>query len=267
MFGPSAHPAFIQRLVPSRTRPILSRARRVLSLQNNCYYLHGAFGLYTKTYLTNYFNFLCDTKMPASWHIECLRRDGTKGLKLTGDFSDQETTVIDFAEYNGLDAFGVMRVQVILRSPEIFLPDVHATLYYKEFYTPGSVIGIMAHSLHVAKANHGIPYPRISPGLLVPPGFRPHLLIASGCGFQPFMHAACANASLAFINFENKKQIYSVSAMKPGECLRIDLFEQYPALSAHLQNKPFALQVVGENFLAKPFILFSNGTTVMGEHL
>lgn len=267
MFGPSAHPMFTKRLQPTQTHPILSRVRGVLGLWNNCYYLHGAFGLITKTYLSNYFNFLCDAHIAASWRIQCLERNGKQVLNLEGDFSNQETVVVDFAEYKGLDEFGIMRVQIIPRSTELFLTEVHATHYDKEFYKPGSPNGIMAHSLHVTRAGHGPEYQRVSPGLLVPDGFSPHLLIASGCNFSPILHTACAKASLQFTNFENAKQTHAVPSMKPGQCLLLDLFFLYPSLKDHIQNKPFGLRVLGENFLAKPFIIFSNGETIMGEHL
>lgn len=196
-----------------------------------------------------------------------MHRDGKQVLDLKGNFYNQETSVIDFAEYQGLDKFGVMRVQVILRSPELFLPKLHTTMYNKEFYRPGSSNGIMAHSLHVAQATHGLPYPRISPGLLVARGFRPYLLIASGCGFHSFLHPSCAKASLTFINFENNERVYQVPSMRPGQCHLLDLFDSYPSLADHIQDKPFGLKVVGENFLSKPFIIFSNGEAIMGEHL
>ncbi len=267
MFGSSAHPIFLERLKPVRQYPLLSRVRKPLGLLNSSYYFKGSFGLETKVYLTNYYNLLCDAGVPASWYLECLDRQGKVALQLQGTFKDNETVIIDLAPYKQLDAFGVVRAQVVMQSDEVFLPQAHSTDFFNEYYQPGSTIGIMAHSLHVARAAHGEPYQRISPGLVVPSAFHPHLLIAGGCNFSKFLHGACTKAKLTFLNFKNEEISKDIEPLKPGACHMIDLFKEIPQLAEHISDKPFTIKILGENFLPKPFMLFSDGEQMFGEHL
>lgn len=266
-FGDHAHPIFIQQLARTTRRPIRTLERDVLALWNSSYYFNGKFGLFTKLYLTNYYRFLCDADMPASWHVQCLKRDGSLARELNGDFGSRPAEIIDLAKQSGLDEYGLLRVKIILRSKEYVLPRIHASLFFTEYERPGTTTTLMAHSLHVGMASHGPAYTRISPALIVPPSFRPHLLIASGCGFHRWLHPACANAALTFIPANNLAKTFFIKPMKPRACQAIDLFDEFNGLEEHIGHEPFLLRVHGQQFLAKPFIFFTNGEAIMGEHL
>lgn len=266
-FGPQAHPIFLKSLAKISRRPIKTLERDMLALWNSSYYFHGIFGLYTKIHLTNYFRFLCDADVPASWHVQCLDRHGRVVCELNGDFGSDLSVIIDLSTQPKLDAFGIIRAKVILRSREVVLPRIHATLFHTVYERPNTTTSIMAHNLHVGMASHGPAYTRISPGLIVPPTFRPHLLIASGCGFHRLFHEACTHALLTFINTRNEPKTFTIKPMKPRECQCIDLFSECEGLAEHIGNEPFSLRVRGQQFLAKPFIMLVNDQAVMGEHL
>jgi len=266
MFGPNALPFFIKEFVPARTRPFLSRNRDKLALGNISYYLQDDI-FHTRVYLYNYFRFLCDTDVPVRYKVELYTRAGTlaatRAEKMRGD-----AEILELSEVRGLDAFGVIRVRIIPDSPEVFIPHAHSTIFYNEYYRPGSPVAVMAHSLHIPAARHSnAPFVRMSPALLVPADSRPFLLIASGCSFNQWGHPACSTAYLTFINEQGRGRKIVVPPMKPLQTQRLDLFAMDGGLREHIGTRPFILKVTGKEFLAKPFIFITNGTSFMGEHL
>ncbi len=257
----------MKEFVQTRTNSLLSRFRGDLALGNISYYINDDV-FFTRVYVHNYFKFLCDADVPARYVIRCYNRKGVQVAQIKGDLTDVETEVIELKDIKGLDTFGVFRVSIIPTSPDMFIPHAHATIFFNEYYRPGSPNSIIAHSLHVPTSRHSdAVYTRTSPGLVVPEGFRPYVLIAGGCGFHPFMHPACASAEISFTNEKGEKRTVPVPAMKPLECRRLDLFAMDPELRSHIGTRPFVLSVVGKDFLSKPFIFISNGTTTSGEHL
>lgn len=266
MFGPNALPFFIKEFVPARTARFRSSNRDHLALGNISYYVHDEVFL-TRVYLYNYFRFLCDADIPARYKIELYTRKGKLAATLAGKFKG-DTEVIELSQIPGLDAFGILRVRIIPDSPEVFIPHAHSTIFYNEYYRLGSSTAVMAHSLHIPAARHSKdPYVRTSPALLIPEGFRPYLLIASGCSFNQWGHPACSTASLNFINEKKEERKILVSPMKPLESQRLDLFAMDGGLQKHIGARPFILQVTGKEYLAKPFIFITNGVSYMGEHL
>jgi len=267
MFGPSAHPFFIKKFVPTSSKPLLASFRDVLATGNISYYMHGEDGFSTRVYIHNYFRLMCDADIPARWHIQCYSRTGKLAAELKGDLTDKETDVVELGSVNGLDAFGVLRVRIIPASPKVFMPQPHGTMFYNEYYRAGTSTSIMAHSLHVPMAVHGKEYQRFASGLVVPNGFTPYLFLASGCSFNAWRHPACTKVRLVYVNQNAEELIVPLTPMKPMECRKLDLFAMDNRIRAHIGSEPFGIKVIGENFLAKPFIFLLNGSTALGEHL
>ncbi|GEM_PF-5778807 len=268
MFGKAAHPIFIKQFVSSSSKRLLSRFRGVLSLGNTSYYIHGDQGFFTRVFIYNYFRFMCDADIAARWRIQCYARNGAIVAELEGVLkSDEESVVIDLAQVKGLDAYGVLRVYVIPDDPNLFIPNPHGNLFFNEYYIPGTSVAIMAHSLHPPRAGHGPIYIREASGLTVHKGLRPYLFIASGCSFNRMWHPACTKVSLTFLNRDGQEKKIAVPAMKPMACQKLDLFAMDPEMAGFLGNQPFAIKVIGEQFLAKPFIFLTDGKTALGEHL
>lgn len=267
MFGPNAHPLFVKEFVQTRTRSLLSRFRGDLALGNISYYINDDV-FFTRVYVHNYFKFLCDADVSARYVIKCYDRSGVLVAEVKGNLTNTETEVLELKEIKGLDTFGVFRVYLIPTAPDMFIPHAHATIFFNEYYHPGSPNSIIAHSLHVPTPRHSDAiYTRTSPGLVVPEGFRPYVLIAGGCSFHPFMHPACASAEASFTNEKGKERKIPIPSMKPLQCQRLDFFAMDPGLQKHIGTRPFVLSIAGKDFLSKPFIFISNGTTTSGEHL
>lgn len=268
MFGPNAHPLFVKEFAPARKKPLLSFLRNDLALGNISYYINDDVFV-TRVYVHNYFRFLCDADVPARYVIKCYNRAGKQVAVQRGELgSTLETKIVELKDIKGLDTFGVFRVYLIPASPDMFIPHAHATIFFNEYYRPGSPNSIIAHSLHVPTARHSdAVYTRTSPGLVIPDGFRPYVLIAGGCSFPHFLHPACASATVSLTNEKGEERSVEVTPMKPFECQRLDLFSIDPVLREHVGTRPFILSISGKDFLSKPFIFISNGTMTSGEHL
>jgi hypothetical protein len=257
MFGPNALPFFIKEFVPVRTRPFLARNRNRLALGNISYYIQDDIFV-TRVYIYNYFSFLCDADIPARYKVELYTRDGKLTARLAGKIRNG-AEILELSSIKGLDSFGIMRVYVIPDSPKVFIPHAHSTIFYNEYYCHGSPMAVMAHSLHIPAARHSnAPFVRTSPALLIPADSRPFLLIASGCSFNQWGHPACSTAYLTFINEKGEARKIVVPPMKPLQSQR---------MREHVGTRPFILKVTGKEYLAKPFIFITNGTSFMGEHL
>ena len=206
MFGKAAHPIFIKQFVSSGSKPFLSRFRDVLTLGNTSYYMHGEQGFFTRVFIHNYFRFMCDADISARWRIQCYDRTGKIAVELEGVLKDQENTIVELADVKGLDAFGVLRVYLIPDASNVFIPQPHGSMFFTEYYIPGTNTAILAHSLHIPRSSHGPIYIREASGLSVPRGLRPFLFIASGCSFNRFWHPACTTVNLDFTNADGKEK-------------------------------------------------------------
>lgn len=268
MFGPNAHAFFKTKFIRTSVRPILSLFRDPLSLGNSSYYINDEM-FKTRVYIYNYFQFLLDGDFPAKWHVRFYGKDGRYITKRSGVLIDHATEILDLADIPGLDEYGLMRVYLIPTSKKVFIPDVHVTMFCNEYYpaSPNRTTALMAHNLHIPIATHGTNiHQRVSPGLVIPDGFKAYLFIAGGCNFHPLGHPACTDAYVSFVNEKGESRHVVSPNMKPLECHKLDLFAMDPKLREHVGTRPFNLKITGHGFLAKPFFLFTNGQIALGEH-
>lgn len=264
-FGPNAHPMIKGAFVPSRTHRLLSLFRRDATLGNISYYVNDDVFL-TRVYLYNYFKFLGDGNIPATYVVRCYDRSGKEVAMLTGALPD--AAVIELTDVKGLDSFGVFRVHIIPALKNMLIPTAHASLFFNEYYHPCSSNAVIAHSLHVPTPRHSnVTYHRTSPGVMIPEGYRPFVLIAGGCSFPTTLHPYCGSATISITNEEGRERTISAPSLKPLSCERLDLFALDPELREHIGPRPFILRISGKDFLSKPFIFITNGTTTVGEHL
>jgi hypothetical protein len=220
----------------------------------------------TRAYIYNYFRFLLDTDIPAEWHLRFYDRKGRFIKKIKGDLNDHDTEVVELSSISGLDSHGIMRVYLIPKSRDVFIPDLHVTMFFTEYYSQKGT-SVIGHNLHIPLATHGRGlHQRVSPGLVIPEGFDAYLFIAGGCNFHRFGHPTCANAVVTFVNDQGVSRHIETPNMRPLECHKLDFFAMNPGLREHIGTRPFILKITGQGFLAKPFFLFTNGTVALGEH-
>ena len=266
MFGPKAHPLFIQRFVSTSTNPFLARTRDVLALGNATYYIQDD-TFRTRVYIYNYFRFLLDSPIPARWHMRFYGKNGRYITERSGEMIDHDTEIVELDSIPNLDEYGVLRTYLVPAATDVFIPDPHVTMFYNEYYRPNGGASIMGHNLHIPIATHGTGlHQRVSPGLVVPTGFKAYLFIAGGCNFHPLGHPACSNAFLTLVNDKGHARHVPVPSMHPLECHRLDLFAIDSGLQEHIGADPFILKITGQGFLAKPFFIFTNGVAALGEH-
>jgi hypothetical protein len=266
-FGPHAHALFAEKFRPVSERPLLGYFRKYLSMGNYTYYFRGDMGMQTRVFVQNYFRLLADRPVPAKWHMLCYSRTGALVAELEGAFKgDEETAVVELADQPALDTFGLVRVHVMPDDPERMLPFLHATVFYTEYFQPGTSHSILAHNLHIP-AGHGPEHQRPSTGVLIPEGFRPSLYLGSGCNHHPLLHFACAQARVRVVNEAGVAREIQAPSMRPRACERIDLYDADPGLAAHIGGGICSITAIGKQFLAKPFLVLTDGERIVGEHL
>lgn len=265
MPGPYSHPIFVQKLRTPR-KGITGRFRDVLSIGGSSYYIKSE-GIETRTYIYNYFNLLEDAKYRSKWEVNFYSSNGKLAKKVKGVFEGAENVIVDSKDIKELDDFGVIHTKIRMDEGSDMFVQPYTTTFFNEYYRPDSPKhGIFAHSLGAPAAIH-YSYYRYSSGWSIKTGFRPYLLIASGCKFHRIGHRACAHAKINFINFNKEVLSLEVKKLKTMECRRLDLFELCRPLKEHLADRPFSIVIDGENILSKPYFYQSDGKFLLGEHL
>lgn len=264
MPGQDSHPIFIKKLV--QRKGLIGRFRDMLSIGGISYYLKTE-GIETRIFLYNYFNLLADENFKTKWELNLYSRKGKILKKLAGFFEGSETVVVDTKHMRGLDECGVIHVKINPSSASKMLLEPYTTTFFNQYYMPSDdTKGIIAHSLGAPAAIH-YAYNRYSSGWSIEAGFKPFLMIASGCKFHKIGHGKCSGAKLIFINSKKEKMEMTLEKLKPMELRRLDLFEILPELKEHLADKVFSIVIEGENILSKPYLYQSDGVFLMGEHL
>lgn len=238
----------------------------MLSIGGISYYLNTD-GIFTRIFLYNYFNLLANEKYKTKWEVDLYSQKGRLLKKLVGVFEGPETVVLDTAIIHGLDKYGTIHTKIKASHPLHMLRDPYTTTFFNEYYMGADdKKGIIAHSLGAPAAIH-YEYHRYSSGWSIKPGFKPYLLIASGCKYHKIGHGKCSGARITFINSKKEKMELELEKLKPMEMRRLDLFQLLPGLTDHLSDKGFSIVIEGENILSKPYLYQSDGNFLMGEHL
>lgn len=231
------------------------------------YYLNNDDGWQTRVYVYNHFALLNDAPFRAVWEAVFYNRQGARVAVRSGVFDGPETVILETSNIPELDRYGVISVHIKDCESGVMLHELYSSVFFTELYLPGTNKSIMAHCLSGSlKASH-CTMDHMSTSWVTPSGFRPYLYIANSCRFQSFGHSLCGKASITFLNFSGKKKTVTLPPLPQGGCQKIDLFEQFPAIRDHIGVTPYAMHVVGKNILHKPFLLQTNGTLVLGEHL
>lgn len=265
--GPNASPFFLGKLVPRAKEPLLSVCRNLLSMGSIGYYLNNDDQWQTRVYIYNHFALLNDAPFSTRWEAIFYNRRGQEVAKRSGVFERPETVILETANIPELDRFGVISVHIKDNDGRVMLHELYSSVFFTEFYVPGTKKTIIAHCLSGApKASHcGMDH--VSTSWVTPAGFRPYLYIANSCRFQGLFHRACGRAAITFLNYAGKKKTIQLEPLPQLGCHKIDLFSQFPGLADHLGTDPYAMRLVGKNILHKPFMIQTNGTIVLGEHL
>ncbi|MEK7623236.1 MAG: hypothetical protein AAB408_01015 [Patescibacteria group bacterium] len=273
MLGSKKSGLFAQKLIPRTERPLMTLANDLLSIGSVSYYFAGSIGgasdrWQTKIFLHNYFPLLADALFPAEWEVRLYGAEGQLLWCQSGEMTGAPATVVlDTATIPGLDTYGVVFVHIKGHPKEMVFKEQYASVFFTEYYVPGTQKKILAHSLGGSlKATH-YAYHATSTSWVTPPGFRPYLFLANGCDFQDWCHPRCAQARVTFINDKKQKAVITVPPFGKRACQQIDLFAREPKLQAHLGDRPYQIEVDGDNILPKPYLFETNGTHVFAEHL
>ncbi len=268
MAGTNANAFFLQKLVERkkhRATALVSHA--LLSMGSIGYYMNGELGWKTRLFIYNHFALLNDDNFGVFWEALFYSKDGRLLARKEGKFTGPETKMIEVADIGELDTYGIVVVHIKDADQKYMLHDLYSSVFYTQYYLPGTTQTVMAHCLSGApKASH-YTVNHMSTSWVTPAGFRPYLFLANSCRFQKILHRPCGRADITFINHEGKKKTITLPPFKGLVCLKIDLFEKYPELREHLGVKPYAMKVVGKNILHKPFLLQTDGKVAIGEHL
>ncbi len=262
MPGRNSHPIFVKKMCDRKG--IIGRFRDILSVGGISYYIKSE-GIQTRIYIYNYFHLLADENFKSKWEVNLYSRDGKIAKKLTGAFEEGETVVLDTAEISELDDFGVIHTKI--KCAHGMFDQPYTTTFFNEYYRPDSTNhGVFAHSLGAPAAIH-YTYNRYSSGWSLKSGFRPYMLIGSGCKFNKIGHGKCTRANLTFINYKKEKMSLEMERLRPMESRRLDLFAILPGLEGHLSDKAFSIVIEAENLLSKPYFYQTDAKFLMGEHL
>lgn len=267
MWGKQTSQAFVKQLAERGTKPFLWMFKDWLSTGTISYYMHHDEGWCTRTYLHNYYALLAQEPFPAEWETRFYARDGRLVHRGTGSFNGPETVVIDSANLKNLDTYGVIYTHVRVKSSKYFFPEQYNSIFFNEYYVPGTERSIFAHNLGGSlKATH-YSYHRLGTSAVTPPGFRPYLFLANACAFHPWGHPDCGRATVTVINHAEIKKTIVVPSLPRLSCHKLDLFALCPELPEHMNNQSYILEVEGKNILAKPFLFQTNGKQCLAEHL
>lgn len=257
------NPYFQSKLRPRRGFPkgFLDKAA---SVGGSSYYLNGE-GIFTRIYVHNYFHLLSGGPFEASWIVDLYSPSGKRTKRFTGQFKGPETVVIDLRNEKNIPEFGVIHTRIITDEKTEVIGEPYTTTFFNEYYRLVPDKGIFAHSLGAPAAAH-YPYERVSLGWMNTEGFRPHLLIASGCQYNRIGHSACADCTVTFVNSKKENREIKIGPLKTMACLNVDLFAYDPGMEAHLGREPYYIKFKGKNVLSKPYYYLSDGQRLLGEH-
>ena len=267
MSGINCSPIFKSKLVSRSKNWFLSFFSQLLSVGSIHYYLKNESGWQTRLFIHNYFSLLNDGPFAATWEVELFSQDGKLLKTLTGAFSGPATEVIDLAQIDGLDNYGIVGVRVIDADQKMFLPSTYGTIFFVEYYKPDTLQTIFAHGLGGFLRPTHYNYQHSSTSWVTPDSYRPYLIIANACRFQPWLHPKCGEAVVTFTNCNKKKKSITIPNMSPLSCHKIDLLEYFPDLADYLHGKAYVIEVNGKNILAKPLIFQTSGNLALVEHL
>ncbi len=267
MSGNNPSAIFKKKLIPRSKNRFLSFFSKILSSGSIHYYLNNETGWNTRLFIHNYFALLNDGPFSATWEVELFSREGNLLKTLTGTFSGSATEVIDLASVEGLDNYGIVGVHIRDTDGQEFLSETYGTIFFVEYYKPGTDQTAFAHGLSGFLRPTHYTYQHSSTSWVTPETYRPYLFIANACRFQSWLHPKCGNALVTFINCENKKKSIFIPNMAPLSCHKIDLLEQRPDLIEHLRGKAYVIDISGNNVLAKPLIFQTSGDLALVEHL
>ncbi len=268
MAGTNANQFFLQKLVERKKHKVKALfSHTLLSMGSIGYYMNGELGWKTRLFIYNHFALLNDSNFGVLWEALFYTKEGVLVARREGRFIGPETVVIEVSDIPELDTYGIVVVHIKDADENYMLHDLYSSVFYTQYYLPGTTQTVMAHCLSGApKASH-YTVNHMSTSWITPSGFKPYLFLANSCRFQKLFHGPCARADITFINYQGKKKTITLAPFKGLMCLKIDLFAQYPELREHLGTRPYAMKVVGKNILHKPFLLQTDGKAVMGEHL
>lgn len=266
MIGSNANALFLKKISPIAQKPWLYLFNKTLSSGCIGYYIKDNIWQ-TRIFLHNYFALLNNDSFPARWDVAFFSKDGKFIKKLRGFFSGPETTILGLNEIDGLDTYGITWVKISMNSKTYVPSDAYSSVFFSEYYTPGTKMSVLAHSLSgTLKASHNV-YSHTGTGFTTPVGFHPYIFIGNACNFQSWGHGDCGDCKITIINHRGQKIVTTVSNIPQHGCRKIDLYSNLPNLEAHFENQPYVIEVTGNNLLAIPFLFQTNGKVVLAEHL
>ncbi len=260
------NPVFLNSLQSKLKNPLLTACKKLLSKGCINYYIND-YGFKTRVFLHNYFPLFNDGPFRVEWEMKFYKANGDLAATKEGTFSKSETAVIEVSDIEGLDTHGIIHTQIRDKDGKEIISTQYGSIFFPEYYIPGTQKRLMGHCLGSSPKAAHFDFDHMSTSIMTPKNFYPKLILGSSCRFQKYGHKGCSPVSLTFINHERKKHTITLDPLNGLECRKLDLFTDLPGVEAHVEDKPYAIHIVGKNILHRPIMIQTNDIYVLGEHL